>query len=130
MRCPSSISSRSRRRSSRPGIGRGSRPVVTPARGFDRYQIRARRLVDISKVDTSIHMFGRTWETPIYMSPVGGHRTYNPEGELATARAAKAKKHLQVLSTVTTTSVEDVNAARGEPVWFQLYQRDAWGQTK
>ena len=61
---------------------------------------------------------------------VGGHRTYNPEGELATARAAKAKKHLQVLSTVTTTSVEDVNAARGEPVWFQLYQRDDWGQTK
>jgi len=98
--------------------------------GFDRYQIRARRLVDISKVDTSIHMFGRTWETPIYMSPVGGHRTYNPEGELATARAAKAKKHLQVLSTVTTTSVEDVNAARGEPVWFQLYQRDDWGQTR
>jgi isopentenyl diphosphate isomerase/L-lactate dehydrogenase-like FMN-dependent dehydrogenase len=98
--------------------------------GFDRYQIRARRLVDISKVDTSIQMFGRTWETPIYMSPVGGHRTYNPEGELATARAAKAKKHLQVLSTVTTTSVEDVNAARGEPVWFQLYQRDDWGQTR
>ena len=98
--------------------------------GFDRYQIRARRLVDISKVDTSIQMFGRTWETPIYMSPVGGHRTYNPEGELATARAAKAKRHLQVLSTVTTTSVEDVNAARGEPVWFQLYQRDDWGQTR
>jgi 4-hydroxymandelate oxidase len=98
--------------------------------GFDRYQIRARRLVDISKVDTSIQMLGRTWETPIYMSPVGGHRTYNPEGELATARAAKAKKHLQVLSTVTTTSVEDVNAARGEPVWFQLYQRDDWGQTR
>ena len=98
--------------------------------GFDRYQIRARRLVDISKVDTSIQMFGRTWETPIYMSPVGGHRTYDPEGELATARAAKAKKHLQVLSTVTTTSVEDVNAARGEPVWFQLYQRDDWGQTR
>jgi len=98
--------------------------------GFDRYQIRARRLVDISKVDTSIQLFGRTWETPIYMSPVGGHRTYNPEGELATARAAKAKKHLQVLSTVTTTSVEDVNAARGEPVWFQLYQRDDWGQTR
>ena len=62
------------------------------------------------------------------MSPVGGHRTYNPDGELATARAAKAKKHLQVLSTVTTTSVEDVNAARGEPVWFQLYQRDDWGR--
>jgi isopentenyl diphosphate isomerase/L-lactate dehydrogenase-like FMN-dependent dehydrogenase len=98
--------------------------------GFEQYQIRARRLVDVSKVDTSVRLFGRTWETPIYLSPVGGHRTYNPEGELATARAAKAKRHLQVLSTVTTTSVEEVNAARGEPVWFQLYQRDDWGQTR
>ena len=98
--------------------------------GFDRYQIRARRLVDVSKIDTSVRLFGRTWETPIYLSPVGGHRTYNPEGELATARAARSKRHLQVLSTVTTTGVEDVNAARGEPVWFQLYQRDDWGQTR
>ena len=110
--------------------GDASETMRANREGFDRYQIRARRLVDISKVDTSIQMFGRTWETPIYMSPVGGHRTYNREGELATARAAKAKKHLQVLSTVTTTSVEDVNAARGEPVWFQLYQRDDWGQTR
>jgi isopentenyl diphosphate isomerase/L-lactate dehydrogenase-like FMN-dependent dehydrogenase len=98
--------------------------------GYDRYQIRARRLVDVSKVNTSVRLFGQTWETPIFLSPVGGHRTYNPEGELATARAAKSKRHLQVLSTVTTTSVEDVNAARGEPVWFQLYQRDDWGQTR
>jgi 4-hydroxymandelate oxidase len=110
--------------------GDASETMRANREGFDRYQIRARRLVDISKIDTSIQLFGRTWETPIYMSPVGGHRTYNPEGELATARAAKAKKHLQVLSTVTTTSVEDVNAARGEPVWFQLYQRDDWGQTR
>jgi isopentenyl diphosphate isomerase/L-lactate dehydrogenase-like FMN-dependent dehydrogenase len=110
--------------------GDASETMRANREGFDRYQIRARRLVDISKIDTSVRLFGRTWETPIYMSPVGGHRTYNPEGELATARAAKAKKHLQVLSTVTTTSVEDVNAARGEPVWFQLYQRDDWGQTR
>lgn len=110
--------------------GDGGETMRANREGFDRYQIRARRLVDISKIDTSVRLFGQRWETPIYMSPVGGHRTYNPDGELATARAAKAKKHLQVLSTVTTTSVEDVNAARGEPVWFQLYQRDDWGQTK
>jgi isopentenyl diphosphate isomerase/L-lactate dehydrogenase-like FMN-dependent dehydrogenase len=110
--------------------GDSSETMRANREGFERYQIRARRLVDISKIDTSIQLFGRTWETPIYMSPVGGHRTYNPEGELATARAAKAKKQLQVLSTVTTTSVEDVNAARGEPVWFQLYQRDDWNQTR
>jgi isopentenyl diphosphate isomerase/L-lactate dehydrogenase-like FMN-dependent dehydrogenase len=98
--------------------------------GFERYQLRARRLVDVSKTDMSVSLFGRTWETPIFLSPVAGHRTYNPEGELTTARAARSKRHLQVLSTMTTTGVEDVNAARGEPVWFQLYQRDDWGQTR
>lgn len=98
--------------------------------GFASYQIRARRLVDVSKTDMSVRLFDKTWETPIFLSPVGGHRTYNPQGELATARAARSRRHLQVLSTVTTTGVEDVTAARGEPVWFQLYQRDDWGQTR
>jgi isopentenyl diphosphate isomerase/L-lactate dehydrogenase-like FMN-dependent dehydrogenase len=97
--------------------------------GFDRIQLKSRRLVDVSKVDTSVTLFGKTWETPIFLCPVGGHRMYNPDGELATARAAKSKKHLQVLSTVTTTSVEDVIAARGEPVWYQLYSQRDWNQT-
>jgi isopentenyl diphosphate isomerase/L-lactate dehydrogenase-like FMN-dependent dehydrogenase len=98
--------------------------------GFEHYAIRARRLVDVSKVDTSVSLFGKTWETPIFLCPVSGHRMYNPQGEIATARAAKAKKHLQMLSTMTTTPVEEVNEARGEPVWFQLYTRPAWSQTR
>jgi len=98
--------------------------------GFDHFAIRARRLVDVSKVDTSVSLFGKTWETPIFLCPVSGHRMYNPQGEVATARAAKAKKHLQMLSTMTTTPVEEVNEARGEPVWFQLYTRPEWSQTR
>jgi isopentenyl diphosphate isomerase/L-lactate dehydrogenase-like FMN-dependent dehydrogenase len=98
--------------------------------GFEHFQIRARRLVDVSKTDTSVTLFGKTLETPIFLCPVSGHRMYNPQGELATARAAKSKKHLQMLSTMTTTPVEEVNAARGEPVWFQLYTRPEWSQTR
>ena len=98
--------------------------------GFEHYAIRPRRLVDVSKVDTSVSLFGKTWETPIFLCPVSGHKLYNPQGELATARAAKAKKHLQMLSTMTTTPVEEVNAARGEAVWFQLYTRPEWSQTR
>jgi 4-hydroxymandelate oxidase len=98
--------------------------------GFERYQLRARRLIDVSKVDTSVRLFGATHETPIFLSPLAGHRTYDPQGELTTARAARAKKHLQLLSTMTTTAVEQVNEARGEPVWFQLYHRDDWGMTR
>ena len=98
--------------------------------GFERYQIRARRLVDVRTVDASVSLLGTTWETPIFLCPLAGHRAYHADGELATARAARARRHLQVLSTMTTTAVEDVNAARGEPVWFQLYHREDWGQTR
>lgn len=92
--------------------------------GYSRWVIRARRMVDVSSVDTSVLLLGTKWETPIFLCPAGSQRGFHAEGELATARAARAKGHLQVLSGVTTTSVEDVNAARGTPVWFQLYPTD------
>src|SRR6516225_10721465 len=78
---------------------------------FKCIQLRPRRLVDVSKVDLSIELFGTTWETPIFLCPVGTHKMFHPEGEIAVARAARAKKSLQVLSTVTTYSVEDVGKA-------------------
>ena len=74
-------------------------------------------------------MFGNKWPTPILLSPVGSQRAFHDEGELATARAAKSRNHLQILSTVTTTSVEDVTRERGEPVWFQLYPLTDWSGT-
>jgi 4-hydroxymandelate oxidase len=98
--------------------------------GFNRYELRVRRLVDVSRIDPSVQIFGVKWATPIVINPVGSQRAFHPDGELAVARAAKAKGHLQVLSTVSTTSIEDVNAARGEPVWFQLYHRQDWNQTR
>jgi len=93
---------------------------------YDEIALRVRRLVDVSHIDTSIQLFGRRWRSPIIVAPCGSQRAFHPQGELATARAAKAQEHLQVLSTVTTTSVEDVAAARGEPVWYQLYPTPVW----
>jgi len=98
--------------------------------GYARWDLRVRRLVDTSKLDTSIQMLGVKWPTPIVINPVGSQRAFHPEGEIAVARAAKAKDHLQVLSTVATSSIENVIAARGAPVWFQLYHQDDWNQTK
>jgi 4-hydroxymandelate oxidase len=98
--------------------------------GFNRYELRMRRLVDVSHIDPSVQIFDKKWPTPIVINPIGSQRAFHPEGELAVARAAKAKGHLQVLSTVATTSIEDVIAARGEPVWFQLYHRQDWNQTR
>jgi isopentenyl diphosphate isomerase/L-lactate dehydrogenase-like FMN-dependent dehydrogenase len=98
--------------------------------GFARWDLHPRRLVDVSHIDTSVKMLGTTWETPIVINPIGSQRAFHPEGEIAVARAAKARGHLQVLSTVATSSIEDVTAARGAPVWYQLYARPDWNETK
>lgn len=98
--------------------------------GYAKWDLRARRLVDVSKIDTTVTLIGTKWDTPIFLCPLGSQRAFHAEGELAVARAAKAKGHLQVLSTVATTSIEDVIAARGAPVWYQLYHRPDWNETK
>jgi len=98
--------------------------------GFTRYGLRVRRLVDINKVDTSVTLLGAAFETPLFLCPVGSHRAFHPEGELAVARACRTRKHLFMLATPATASIEEVTAARGEPVWFQLYQRNDWNQTR
>ena len=94
--------------------------------GFDRFQLRVRRLVDVHQVDTSVELFGTRWATPIVLAPAGSQRAFHDEGELAVARAARSRGHLQILSTVSSTSVEDVISARGAPVWYQLYATDQW----
>jgi 4-hydroxymandelate oxidase len=98
--------------------------------GFQKIQIKPRRLVDVSKFDLSTTLFGTTWETPIFVCPVGGQMMFHPDGELAVARAAKAKKTIQVLSTQTTYSVEDVGKALGRPPWYQLYMPAKWEHTE
>jgi 4-hydroxymandelate oxidase len=93
---------------------------------FSRYQIRVRRLVDVRHVDLSVTLLGTAWDSPIVIAPAGSQRAFHPEGELAVARAARAKRHLQILSTVSSTPVEDVIEARQAPVWYQLYPTDVW----
>lgn len=98
--------------------------------GFERWALRPRRLIDVSKVDASVSLYGTRYPTPIVINPVGSQKAFHPDGELAVARAAKTRDHLQVLSTVATTSIEDTIAARGGPVWFQLYHQSDWSITK
>ncbi len=99
-------------------------------KAFEKVRLKMRRLVDPTQVDMSTTLFGKSWPTPIVLCPVSSQNAFHPEGELATARAAKAKNHLQILSTVTTQSVEDVTRERGSPVWYQLYALNDWEATK
>ncbi|HAG72163.1 MAG TPA: alpha-hydroxy-acid oxidizing enzyme [Gammaproteobacteria bacterium] len=94
--------------------------------GFSRFQIRPRRLVDVSQTDTSVNVLGSEAKSPIFLCPVGSQGAYHADAELGSARAAAAKGHHMVLSTQSSTSVEDVIEARDAPIWHQLYPTTRW----
>jgi len=98
--------------------------------GFLKFQLRPRRLVDVSKVDMSTEILGVKYDSPIIIAPVGGQQSFHEDGEVGVAKAAKAGNHLQILSTVTNIGVEEVAAARGAPLWYQLYATNKWEVAK
>ncbi len=97
--------------------------------GFTRFQIKPRRLVDVSEADTHVNILGTEASSPIFLCPVGSQGAYHAEAELGTARAAAAKGHHMILSTQSSTPIERVAEARGAPIWFQLYPTDRWEYT-
>jgi isopentenyl diphosphate isomerase/L-lactate dehydrogenase-like FMN-dependent dehydrogenase len=98
--------------------------------GFEKIAIRARRLIDVRKIDTTVKIFGETWGSPIALAPISSQGAFHPEAEGAVARACKAKNHQMILSTVGSTSIEDVIKERGSPVWYMLYPTDDWAVTE
>jgi len=100
--------------------------------GFNRFQIRPRRLVDVSgPTDMSVSVLGAEAKSPIFLSPVGSTGGFHKDADLGAARAATAKGHHMILSTQASSPIEDVAAARnGEPLWFQLYSTDRWEYTE
>ena len=100
------------------------RTMAANVAAYGHWGLVPRRLAGVAKPDLSVKLFGETWASPVILSPLGSQRAFHPDGELGVARAAKARSALQVLSTVASTGVEPVIAARGGPVWFQVYPTD------
>ena len=94
--------------------------------GFRQLQLRPRRLRDATKVDTSVNWWGGTYSSPIFTCPTGGQGSFNVDGELAVGRATRARNNVQMLSTSTGISIEDVTKAHGRPVWQQFYAPSSW----
>ena len=105
-------------------IAGGAEDEVSLARNrsaWNSVQLLPRVLVDVSNVDTSTEVLGQATSMPVLLAPVAFHQLANPEGERATARAAAAGDTIMVLSTMSSTRLEDVAAAARGPRWFQLY---------
>ena len=103
--------------------------VLANRAAFDELQIRIRRLIDVSKMDTRVELLGEAWDSPIVISPTGFQGVIHPEGELAVARAA-GSKHLQMVSTVSTFPIHEIAKANPRKVWFQLYPTPDRGVSK
>ena len=90
-------------------------------RAYDRIAIRYRVLVGVEARDTTTTILGVRHRSPILIAPMAFQRLAHPDGELATARGAAAAGVGMVLSSFTTTPVEEVRSATAGPLWFQLY---------
>jgi 4-hydroxymandelate oxidase len=88
---------------------------------YERYQLRPRVMVDVSRVDASVELLGERLAFPVALAPAAFQRLAHPDGELATARAARAAGTILVASTLSTHSVDDIAAAAPGPLWLQLY---------
>jgi 4-hydroxymandelate oxidase len=75
---------------------------------------------DVSAVDTRCELLGHQLAHPILLAPVAAH----PDGEIATADAARETKTGMVLSSYTSRPIEDVLKVRPDPLWFQLYLQE------
>ncbi|MBI3653864.1 MAG: alpha-hydroxy-acid oxidizing protein [Acidobacteria bacterium] len=97
---------------------------------FHKIRLRQKILTDVSNLDTRVTLFGETLPYPIVLAPAAYHRLLHRDGELATARGANAVGATLVVSTMATTSVEEIAAVSSAPLWFQLYVQPDRGFTK
>ncbi|UFH52437.1 alpha-hydroxy acid oxidase [Spirosoma sp. KNUC1025] len=91
---------------------------------FDAIKLNPTVLADMEKPDTRLSLFGYELPYPILIAPTAYHRLMHPEGELATARGASAARATYVVSSFTTTPLEEIANVASQPLWFQLYVRD------
>lgn len=88
---------------------------------FDDYQLVPEQLVDISRIDLGTRVLGSDLDWPVFLAPTGMSRLFHHDAEPAVARAAADAGTLYTLSTMGTTSIEDIARATDGPKMFQVY---------
>lgn len=83
--------------------------------------LRQRVLCDVSDIDLTTEIFGRTLSLPVALAPVGLAGMNARRGECQAVRAAEAAGVPFTLSTVSACSLSEVASAASKPFWFQLY---------
>jgi L-lactate dehydrogenase (cytochrome) len=103
------------------GAAEDERSLAKNSAGFSRIEFRPRVLRDVSTLDPTTTLFGRTMAMPMIVAPTGYTRIAHSQGELAVARAAARAGLPYSLSTMGTRSIEEVAAVSDGDKWFQVY---------
>ncbi|MFM0207567.1 alpha-hydroxy-acid oxidizing protein [Paraburkholderia sediminicola] len=88
---------------------------------FGAWELRPRRLIDVSRRDQSTTLFGSQLPAPLVIAPTGLNGAFWPRGDLALARAAHKAGIPFALSTASNMSIEEVAQGASGELWFQLY---------
>ena len=88
---------------------------------FDDYQFNPSYLRDIEHINLKTRLVNTELELPFFLSPTGMSRLFHHHKEPAVARAAQRFGTLYSLSTVGTTSIEDIAAVTSGPKMYQIY---------
>jgi len=88
---------------------------------FNDYELLPAQLSDVSKLSLKTTLFGEPLDWPVIISPTGASKLFHAAGEPAVVRAAEKFGMIYSLSTLGTTSIEDVAAAGQCPMMFQIY---------
>lgn len=88
---------------------------------FDDYELLPTHLSDISEIDLRTTVLGQDIEWPVFLSPTGASRLFHHEKEPAVARAAHQFGTIYSLSTLGTTTIEDVASTTPGPKMYQIY---------
>ncbi|HET8600268.1 MAG TPA: alpha-hydroxy-acid oxidizing protein [Segeticoccus sp.] len=104
--------------------GSGTEVTAGEAEGaWLRWRLRPRVLRDGSAVDARLSLsdLGLHGRSPVLVAPTAFHRMFDSRGEVACAEGARAARSVMVVSSRSTSRIEDVAAAAGGPWWFQVY---------
>ncbi|WP_369228043.1 aminotransferase class I/II-fold pyridoxal phosphate-dependent enzyme [Streptomyces sp. R39] len=97
------------------------RTLAANLAAFDRVRLRPRALSGSGAPDTKATVLGRSWPAPIAVAPMAYHTLADPEGEVATARAAGRAGLPLVVSTFAGRTFESIAEAATAPLWLQVY---------
>ncbi|WP_271271257.1 alpha-hydroxy acid oxidase [Aliamphritea hakodatensis] len=98
-------------------------------RGFSDHAVVPSTLQYVSDGHTRIQLLNNTFIHPVLLAPTAYQTLVHPEGEAATARAAKATDTCIVASTLSSLSLEDIASHAGKARWFQLYLQPQFADT-